>query len=60
MIIDPYDSEKFAAVLKKVLLDDKLKISMSQKAKAKSYEFSFVNTAPPFIEAARNALNKNQ
>ena len=60
VIIDPYDSEKFAAVLKKVLLDDKLKISMSQKAKAKSYEFSFVNTAPPFIETARNALNKNQ
>ncbi len=57
VIIDPYDSEKFAAVLRKVLLDDALKISMSQRAKAKSYEFSFVNTAPPFIEAARNALN---
>ncbi len=58
VIIDPYDTERFSAVLRKVLLDDALKLSMSQKAKAKSYEFSFVNTAPPFIEAARNALNQ--
>lgn len=56
IIVDPYDADKFAAVIKKILDDDSLKISMSEKARAKSYDFSFDKTSVAFIEAVRSVL----
>ncbi|MCR4745782.1 MAG: glycosyltransferase family 4 protein [Lachnospiraceae bacterium] len=55
VIIDPYDSEKFAAVIQKLLNDDSLKISMSEAARSKVNDFAFDKTAEPFIEAVKAA-----
>ncbi len=56
VIIDPYDADRFAAVIKRVLLDKELKKSMSGRAKEKSYEFSFEKTAKPFMDAVKMAV----
>lgn len=53
MVIDPYDSQKFADVIDEFLDNDSLKSRMSKESKMKSYEFGFEKTAKPFMDAIR-------